>query len=60
MSIDNPKNLIEFVKANFPHDDYISEEDGKWRNERKSRPYPLLRPRVRDGERLSNGGHYLQ
>lgn len=30
MNIDNPKNLIEFIKTNFPYGDYISEEDGKW------------------------------
>lgn len=30
MNIDNPTNLIEFVKTNFRHEDYIVKEDGKW------------------------------
>ena len=30
MNIDNPTELIKFIKTNFPHDDYISKKDGEW------------------------------
>lgn len=30
MTIDNPARLIEFIRDDFPSDDHVFEEDGKW------------------------------